>query len=78
MTIIEMNDWNDGCYQTTHVIAHVMKTNTGETIDKFEMNFSNQFDLFDLVSHMSQLVGQKYKTCDAYVGCVGVEGIDRL
>ena len=73
MTLIEMNDWNDGCYNTVNVKAFTREKGSGEHDVILEMNYANQFDTFDLVSSISQKVGD-IEGQDIYVYKIVIEG----
>lgn len=73
MTLIEMNDWNDGYYNTINVKAFTRRKNSGEQDVIYEINYANQFDTFDLVSSISQTVGD-IEGQDIYVYKIVIEG----
>jgi hypothetical protein len=77
MTLIELNDWQDECYQTTRVRAYTRDGYTGDDAEILERYYSKQFDTFDLVSDISYHAGVN---CDEgnYVYKITLEGIDRV
>lgn len=76
MTLIELNEWQDECYQTVRVRAYTRECDTGEDAEILERNYSKQFDTFDLVSDISYHAGVNIGTGN-YVYMVVIEGIDK-
>lgn len=77
MTLIELNEWQDDCYQTVRVRAYTLEVDTGDDAEILERNYSKQFDTFDLVSDISYHAGCCIGAGN-YVYKVVIEGVDRV